>query len=172
MPGQVERMNAAEILDEFSVKIYEPPLALIREDDRITDLSNPVVVLMLVIDFETELSMNGINDFIGNSTGRYGALTVDALNILGCKEAAETLTTILKAANSAGMTHEAIQLERQGLEPYTITTFLQLHGAKWEQVSTEISELAHQIDFQIVFEAAEEFIDHNRADFLAALNQI
>ena len=52
-----------DIVSELSIKIYEEPLASWRESSKITDLSNPLSVLMLIIDFETEVSMNGILNF-------------------------------------------------------------------------------------------------------------
>ena len=164
-------MDASDIFCELSVKVYEPPLSLLREDGRIADLSNPLAVLMLVIDFETELSMSGINDYIGNSTGRYASATVDALNVLGCHVAAEQLATILAKSAEVGMTHEAIQGERQGLEPFSVTSFRELHGEKWDQVSEEIDELAGQIDFGQVLKCAEQYIDLHRQVILAALQQ-
>lgn len=52
----------------------------LRRSGAIAELSNPVAVLMLVIDFDTEVAMNGITDFLRNSTGIYGTETVRALS--------------------------------------------------------------------------------------------
>jgi len=151
-------MNASDILSELSIRVYEPPLSLLRENGKISNLNNPLAVLMLIIDFETELTMNGINDFIGNSTGLYAYETVDALKIIGCDETSKMLSDILKKAKDAGMTHEAIQNDRQRLEAYTVTTFHQLHGDKWDKVIDEIDHLAEQIDLQQVINCAENYI--------------
>lgn len=164
-------MESSDILTELTIKVYEPPLSLLRDDGRITNLADPVAVLMLVIDFETELSMNGINDYIGNSTGLYARETVEALKVLGCLDAAQKLSEILDQATGAGMTHGAIQRDRSGLTPYTITTFNKLHGDKWSQVSEAINELADDIDFSIVWDCAEKFIDERRDTFVAALKR-
>ena len=62
-------MTPADLLTALSIKIYEPPLSEMREDCRIYGLSDPVAVLMLVIDFETEVSMSGITRNPGDRSG-------------------------------------------------------------------------------------------------------
>jgi hypothetical protein len=57
-----------DLLSEFSIKIYEPPLSHVRSSGHIANVSDVVCTAMLVVDFETEVSMNGIANFIGNST--------------------------------------------------------------------------------------------------------
>ncbi|MFM8581356.1 MAG: hypothetical protein ACKOFW_07615 [Planctomycetaceae bacterium] len=71
-------MTAGELLGEFSIKIHRPPLSDIRDNGTIQDLSKPIAVVMLVVDFDTEISVNGLIDFIGNSTGLYAKETVAA----------------------------------------------------------------------------------------------
>ncbi len=126
-------MTASELLDELSVKAYEEPLSALRESGQIADVSNPVCALMLVIDFETEFSMNGIADYLGNSAGAYADQTVEALVRMGCPDAAEKLRTILERSRAAGMTHEAVQAGRSGLPEYGVTSFAKTHGDKWKR---------------------------------------
>ena len=158
-----------DILSELSIRLYEPPLSALRDNGGIADLSNPLSVVMLLIDFETEVSMNGIADFIGNSTGLYANETVVALELIGCKTAAVTLKTILQVASAAGMTHEAIQADRAGLAPYTLTSFSELHGRKWDSALGKINQLCNTIDFEHILRAAEAFIANHRSTFETAL---
>ncbi len=48
-----------ELLSQFSIKIYEPPLSELRDSGTIRNLSDPIAVMMLIVDFETEVTMNG-----------------------------------------------------------------------------------------------------------------
>jgi len=159
----------ADILQAFSVQVYEPPLSHAREAKGFPDLTDPVTILMLAVDFETEVSMSGITDFIGNSTGRYAPQTVQALEVIGCREQAAQLREILRIASSAGMTHEAIQRDLEGHEAYEVVTFSQVHGSKWQAVTSAIAAAASAIDLDAIYEHAEAFIAANQGAFTAAI---
>jgi hypothetical protein len=163
------RMTPADLLTALSIKIYEPPLSEMREDCRICDLSDPVAVLMLVIDFETEVSMSGINIFLGNSSGQYAHETVVALQTIGAQTQAILLQKILIVAANAGMTHDAIQADRSGLEEFSITSFQKLHGDKWDAASHEIQEIEAVIDYTEMMSCAESYVERYRAQIHQAL---
>ncbi|MHC4404088.1 MAG: DMP19 family protein [Planctomycetota bacterium] len=162
-------MTPADLLTEFSIKIYEPPLCEMRDDGQIRDPSNPIAVLMLVVDFETEVSMNGISNFIGNSTGLFANETVAALEIIGCDTQAAQLERILAIATDAGITHEAIQHERSGLPEYAITSFSELHGDKWNAASDEIQAVESEMDYSGMMSRAEDFVRLHVEAFRKAL---
>ena len=163
-------MKPADLLNEFSVKIYEPPLSSMRDDGTICEPSNRVAVLMLVVDFETEVSMNGINNFIGNSSGRFGNETVAALNTIGAQTQAALLERILTVAENAGMTHDAIQRERSGLGEFAVTTFKELHGDKWDVASAEIRDIESEIDYSDLMSCAQNYVQQHTEEFHKALD--
>lgn len=163
-------MDASQILTELSVKIYSAPLSDLRTTGEIRNLSNPLCVIMLIIDLETEYSMNGIVNFLGNSTGVFAQETVQALRIIGCHDGADKLAAILEAAERAGMTHDAIQQDLATLEPYAVSSFSKVHGNKWDSATRKMHSLADTIDFRAAYELAEQYIDLHRDLFLAALN--
>ncbi len=162
-------MNSSDLLSELASKIYEPPLSTIRDSGAIADVSNPLCVLMLLIDFDTEVAINGIVDFIGNSTGLYARETVLAFDRLGCPEEAKALARILSVAQAVGMTHESIQKDRSSLSQYAITSFTQLHGKKWKAACTEIETIRKELDMRRLFDRAEQFLEQHRALFEEAL---
>lgn len=162
-------MSPSDLLSEFSIKIYEPPLSELRKNGAVRDLANPICVVMLIVDFETEVSMNGINNFIGNSTGLYAGETVAALRKIGCNVYAEQLRTILEIATAAGMTHDAIQQDLSGHEEYTITSFSEVHGEKWEAACDQIDNLGTEIDYADIMAHAEKFVARHLNAFRKAL---
>jgi hypothetical protein len=87
-----EGKTAPEILDELGVRIYQPPLLDLR--GRVRELPAAFRVPMLVIDFDTEVHMQGILGFLENSTGRYLKETVDALSAIGARRTAATMKGI------------------------------------------------------------------------------
>ena len=162
-------MTGQDLLDQFSVKIYSSPLAELRTSGAVRDLSNPIHVAMLLIDFETEVSMSGISDFIGNSSGRYLSETIGALTQIGRHSDANLLRQISVVATSAGMTHEAIQAERSDVPEYTVTSWAEMHGDKWNITCRRIRELCDAIDFAGVIEGVAELVERNTEVFQEAL---
>ncbi len=162
-------MKPSDLLSELSVKIYEPPLSQVRDSGKIADISSPVSVVMLLLDFETEVTMNGIVDFLGNSTGLYARETVLALKTIGCSTQAEKLDEILSLASQVGMTNDAIQSDRSGLRPFAVCSFSDVHGKKWDSVMEPIDELNTQIDFDELWEHAEAYVAANKAVLESAL---
>jgi hypothetical protein len=164
-------MTSEDLLSEFSIKIYEPPLSDMRDNGGIRDLSNPIAVLMLVVDFETEVSMNGINNFIGNSTGTFAKETVAALELIGCLKQSQQLKAILEIAAAAGMTHDAIEQDRSSLSEFAITSFAKLHVEKWDDASEGIQMLDSAIDYTDIMEQAERFVATHQNQFRIALGR-
>lgn len=160
-----------KLLDEFSYKIYEAPLSDLRDSGAICDLSNPVAVLMLLIDFLTEVEMNGINNFLGNSTGMYAHETVESLKLIGCGSQAESLVKILSIANSAGMTYEAIQADRASLHEFQVTSFEKTHGDKWERASEEIQNVESNLDYDQIRDALLPYFAKHQSIFESLLGE-
>ena len=61
-------------------------------------------------------------------------------------------------------------LDRAGLEEYTVTSFSDLHGDKWDAASDEIDGVADEIDFGIVGTNAERFVNQHKRVFEEALS--
>ncbi len=155
-------MDASNLLDELSVRIYEPPLASFRDDGRITDASNPLSVVMLLLDYETECSMNGIIGYLDNSSGRYIAETVDAIHAIGCEEHAKVLGRIQRTAASGGMTSDEIHNNNVDLEPFTVTSFADLHGDQWDDICDRIEELHDAVDWNEFWKAMTAFVSEHK----------
>ncbi|MCG6155038.1 DMP19 family protein [Rubinisphaera margarita] len=162
-------MNPNDLIEQYSIMIYEPPLIHSREDGTIRDLSNPLSVIMLIIDFDSEVSINGINNFLGNSTGRFAHEIVRALQIIGCDPEAAQLQQILDIAETAGMTREAIQQERSGLGLFAVTSFSELHGDKWDAACAEIDTIESEIDYSKISRHATKFVATHADVFEAAI---
>ena len=161
--------SASDAYWQFASKIYEPPLSAIRDDGSITDLSNPLAVVMLVVDFETEVSMNGITNFIGNSTGRYARETVDAIRVLGCPAHADLLSQMLDVADGAGMTFDAIQRDRRGQQQFAVSSFAETHGDKWDAATEAIYQIEESFDSDALIARAEQYVGEHLSVFEAAL---
>jgi hypothetical protein len=154
-------MDASKLLDELSVRIYAPPLSDYRDDGRISDTSNPLSVVMLLIDYETECSMNGITGFLGNSAGSRLSETIVAVRQIGCIDHAHILEQIRETATGAGMTYGAIQDDCAGLAEFTVTSFAELHGDKWDDACDRIRELHDNVDWGSFWHSTLKFVRDN-----------
>jgi hypothetical protein len=96
----------SDLLSDLSIAIYSEPLAQFRDSEAIRDLDNPLAVVILLIDYETECSMNGVVTMLGNSTGSRLPETIAALKIIGCENHSTCLADIRDIALSAGMTYD------------------------------------------------------------------
>ena len=164
-------MDASRLLDDLSVRIYEPPLASIRDDGRIADTSNPLAVIMLLIDYETECSLNGITGYLGNASGQYLSQTIDALRMVGCSDHADVLQQIRTTAIDGGMTHDAVQRDRAHLEAFSVTSFAEVHGDKWDELSETLQDLHDSIDWDDLFPAMTEFVARHTTTIQRQLSQ-
>ena len=167
-------MKPADVLDQFSVQINELPLSEIRNDDRIRDSNNPIAIVMLVLDYLTEVEMNGILNFFGNSTGRYPDETVAALEAIGCNREAKILGEMTELARAAGLNYEHFQREAAGLQEFEITNRAELYGTKWTDTAStaakSLDEMAAQIDHQELAQKIEAFVERHLTHFMAALD--
>lgn len=151
-------MDASKLLDDLSVRIYEPPLSDYRDDERICDTTSPLSVVMLLIDYETECSMNGIIGFLGNSAGSRLTETIIAVRKIGCVDHAKVLEQVRETAHAAGMTHDAIQDDRTDLQEFAVTSFAELHGDKWDDACDTIGTLHENVDWESFWKATLEFV--------------
>jgi hypothetical protein len=155
-------MDALDLLDELSVRIYEPPLASFRDDGRITDASNPLAVVMLLLDYETECSMNGIIGYLENASGQHLSETINAVCGLGCTEHAKILEKIQTTAATGGMTYNEIRKDATELEVFAVTSFADLHGDKWDDVCDTIEALHDAVDWDAFWKAMTAFVGKHK----------
>src|SRR5688572_21466314 len=81
--------DPAAFLDDLSVRLYEEPLQARWEDRR--RLPEVLRTVLLVIDFDTELHMNGLLGLIENSVGEFLPEMIAALDLVGAPATAAAL---------------------------------------------------------------------------------
>ena len=160
-PG-IPEMDALDLLDELSVRIYEPPLASFRDDGRITDASNPLAVVMLLLDYETECSMNGVIGYLENASGQHLSETINTVCGLGCTEHAKILEKIQTTAATGGMTYDELQKADAVLAPFTVTSFADLHGDRWDDVCDAIEALHDAVEWDAFWKAITAFVGKHK----------
>jgi hypothetical protein len=124
--SELEELPAGELIEALSTRIYEPPLSEVRER------SLPVVsafrVVVLVIDFDTEVNMQGMPGFLENSTGLFLAETIEAFDRIGARETSDVLRRIEAILDKHDISPSRLRTGFAGTTPYQITTFEKLYG--------------------------------------------
>lgn len=134
---------AAALLDDLAGRIYSPPFFAVRE--RLLEFPIVLSTVVLVIDFDTELSMQGILGFLENSTGRFVPETIAAFERIGASRTARTLASIHDILLEAGASPEALRRDNQALELYQVTTFKQSHPTVEERTIRKIEKRAREL---------------------------
>ena len=166
-------MTGEELLKRIG-NPYEEPILAVRDHPSWPNLSNPLHVALLLIDFDTELCMNGILGFLENSTGAYLDQTVDAFRLVGAEQTATTLSQIRDAMQRHSVSHQQLRSDFQGSSEFQITSFSQLHLGR-EDFAGAVGELANSLyvydqSRESPFSLLEAYLEKQSAEMLAQLD--
>jgi hypothetical protein len=171
---ELESLRSFELVEALSTRIYEPPLSRCRECLR--HISIPLRVPILVLDFDTELSMNGMLGFLENSTGLYLPETIGAFEIIGARETTEVLRSIETTLQKHGVSPSQLRADFAGTEEYQVTTFRKLHGdlgTMPEEVERDAERLyLYAKQGEPVWDLLAAFVEKNRKDIFAEITRI
>jgi len=166
-------LDASSILNELAIRIYEAPLTSLREE--LPDLAEALRVPILVIDFDTELMMNGILGFLENSTGLYLQETTEAFDRIGAIQTSGTLRRISAIMVEHGVTPAQLHDDLAEGELYEITSFLESHGDEIEPMANALCEEAQRLyvnsegSGEPAMLLLQDFISQNKNELLQAL---
>lgn len=135
-------MNADEVIQSIGVEIYRAPLSKTREEVDYPNLANPLHLAILLIDFDTEIEMNGILGFLENPTGSYLKQTIEALNLIGALKSAALLESIQSCTIKYGISWEGLRNDFEGSTEYQVTSFRETHGESSDEWSDEVLRLS------------------------------
>jgi hypothetical protein len=173
-PADYRSMSTDEILDSLAIQIYEPPLSKLREDLR--SVPEVLRIPVLIIDFDTEVCMQGILGFLENSTGFYLADTIAAMEAIGAHDTAATLRAIQGIMAEHGVTHERLRGDFDRMQEWQITTFAESHGEELSQMADLIGQESrklyiydrmHDREGEDVFVLLSAYIQQRRDELVA-----
>ncbi len=111
--------SAADLVEHIGSVIYGEEASSIR--DMIYEVPESLRTIILLIDFDTELSMNGVFGFLENSTRKYLNETISGLKLIRAEKDSSTMEEIKKFIEDINFNGEI------KLEPYQITIFEERH---------------------------------------------
>jgi hypothetical protein len=168
--SELESLSPRELVERLSIRIYEPPLSAAR--DQLKDVGDALRVSILILDFDTEVSINGILGFLENSTGLYLSQTIDAFERIGARETSTILRAVEATMQRHGITPERLRGDFDGTAAFEITSFAKLHG--------DLGSFPKDVDFDAdrlylharagegepVWKLLEEYVEANRKELL------
>jgi hypothetical protein len=171
-PGEYRSMSVADILDSLALQIYEPPLSKLREDLR--SIREVLRISILIIDFDTEVHINGILGFLENSTGLYLTDTIEALETIAAHDTAKTLRAIHRIMSEHGVTVERLRSDFANAQEFQITSFNELHGEELSRMADLIVRESRELyvydrTTEQVFDLLLAYLERRRDEFVALL---
>ena len=139
-------MNAEDLIQDLAIKIYEKPLSQVRDEPEFPNLENPLHLVVLLLDCDTEISMNGMLSFLENLTGRHLRKTIEALEMIRAPKSAELFRAVQSCMKKHGVTWAKLRGDFKGSVEYQITSFRQLHGESLDSFSKDICQIVGKFE--------------------------
>ncbi|WP_284620811.1 DMP19 family protein [Aquabacterium humicola] len=165
-------LSIADVVEALVGKMYEPPLAGLRE--KVNALPDPLKVLILVSDFDTEVLMNGITGFLENLTGKNLLATIEAFEVIGATSTAATLRDIEATMRHYGVTHKMLRQPMASVEEFSIVSSSTLYDQKIVDMLQAITKRASDLYLyqtppsEAIFELLCQYLEPRRAELLQA----
>lgn len=139
-------MTADQIIQKLGVQIYESPLSAVRDEPDYPDLDNPLHFIVLLVDCDTEITMNGIIGYLENPTGAHLPSVIDALLRIGAGQTAQQFAQIRVCMAQHGVTWECLREDFPGTHEYQITSFRSLHGEELDEFADDVASIATNLN--------------------------
>jgi hypothetical protein len=171
--SDLSSMTAEDIGGNISLNLYELRNSVIKEMDIFNNLPDIIKDTILIIDFDTELSMNGILGFLENSTGLFLTDTIKTLEKIEAYKDSEILENIQKIMLTYGINTKQLRDNVNAGNHYDITNFSKTHGDTdmADKISEEAEGLYLYQDERNIFTNLLKYIDINKSTLIEYLNK-
>ncbi|MFD0616566.1 DUF4375 domain-containing protein [Paenibacillus sp. GCM10027629] len=136
-------MSSEELIGHIALNIYKNEFIEIR--DQLDFIPEVLKNIILLIDFDTELNMNGIIGFLENSSGLYLNETIDVLRKTSCFRDMNIMVTINNMLLENAITIEELRIHVNSQVLYQISNSTEKHGEKFTDVLMEIENKAGEL---------------------------
>jgi len=174
MNDHLAKLSTPELVNELVSRMYEPSWSQLRA--RVTTLPEPLRVLMLVSDFDTEVLMNGIVGFLENPTGEHLHATIEAFEAIAATSTAKTLRSIELTMREHGITNAMLRAPLAAVEEFDVVSSSELHTPKTLAVLRAASTLAPDLYLyqpnpsEAIFDLLCLYLESHRAELLEAVS--
>jgi hypothetical protein len=170
-----EGRSAGELLEELSVRIYESPLLELRLKGKWPS-SAALRNLGLFLDFDTEVSMQGMVGFLENQ-GLNLPATIEMFRTVGAQQTAEQLVEVQRIMDKHGITAAKLRADVNGRAEFEITTFRNLHGSEAAVMAEEVTQVSQNLylnrpETEDVYALVEAYIAKHLTEVISSLEDV
>lgn len=172
--NDIKTKSPEEIIEIIATNLYSTDNLNIRNPDTFNNLPDVIRDIILLIDFDTEVTMQGILGFLENSTGLYFKDTINTFEKIQAIEDHKILKKIESVLKKYYISTSVLRknVNNQGL--YNICDFLILHGPDYENMAEEISSLAVRLyiyhEERNVFDLLTEYVSKEKKFLIQELD--
>lgn len=171
---QLESMSGEEVVGSVAMDLYRAEFATIRKCG--PEIPQILREMILLIELDTELSMNGIAGYLENSSGQFISETTAVLQRIGNETDAEIMQSIQDILSANGVSVAQLRENVNGLSEGEVTNSLEVHGQQVHEVMQQVQHVAEgllmQSDNEEVFEMLYQYVDANMDSLKQQLEQL
>ncbi|MCP3773301.1 DMP19 family protein [Paenibacillus sp. MZ04-78.2] len=168
--------SSDEIIDHVASNMYSRENIQLKDEEVFFKLPALLRDIVLLVDFDTELNMNGMLGFLENSTGKYLNETIEVLERIGAVHDANALIDIKRILEDYNLSTGRLHRNLQDLELYEINHFEQAHANVDDEFFAKIQYAAEKltIDSQEdnIFNHLIAYIKANKKSFFEDVQAI
>lgn len=171
-------MNIDNYIQDLSIQIYENPLLDVHSELDYPNLNNPLHLITLFIDCDTEIDMNGFFGYLENSNGKYLPNIIEALGLINSIKTYELFKNIKKCMDKYNVTWEKLRNDFKNSKELEITTFEKLHGQSLKSFSSEINQMTKGISLfntnyslEDVYSLLCDYLSDKESDLVNEINK-
>lgn len=172
LPNHADLFNLTtrELVDHICDGIYKEETYVMRDKEILNSIPQLIRDCILLIDFDTEMNMNGIWGYLENSTGQFIEETIEVLERIGAVSDAIALQNIKKSLDECGLRTSKLHANVQNLQEYQVSTFHRTHGNPDSELLNRIEQEAEHLYIysqdQNIFDYLYDYIEANKQCFI------
>lgn len=169
----IEKMSAADIIDDIASNLYNEENFHIKEPNVFNRIPLIIKDIILLIDFDIEVNMNGILGFLENSTGLFLNETIDSLERIDAYEDMKILKNIADIMKRYNTSTYDLRENVNNESLYEITSFIKTHGDDYDEMADEIIMEADKLYIgnpdRNIFDNLEIYIEKHKKELVSEI---
>jgi hypothetical protein len=172
--GDLSNTSADELINYVYLNLYNDENNDLRDEAVFPKLPRLLLDIILLIELDTELNMNGVLGFLENSSGKYIKETIEVLERINAYKDADALKTIKKILKNNSLNTRLLNDDLQCLNQYEISNFMQTHRITDIEIIDQIEKASENFYLyqqeENVFDKLINYIETNKQELIQELN--
>ncbi|PGM49080.1 DUF4375 domain-containing protein [Bacillus sp. AFS053548] len=172
--AQLKCKSGEEIIEEIASNLYDDENNFIFEVEYFYKIPDVIRDIILLINFDTELAMEGILGFLENSSGVFINDTIETLEKIHAEQDYIILKNIKSILDENNISTTHLRANTNNQEQFSIQDFSETHGSAYDIMSDRICEIAEKLyitsEDRNIFDDLIMYVDKNKSLLFKELN--